>query len=85
MACHFALWSVVRATHGLPVYGPQCGDDSSKVMSHQSANPLWLCRAGGHGRDRGRELSCGRRAYALFKHTSSAREVWLSSLRVVSR
>ena len=22
-------------------------------MSHQSTNPLWLCRAGGHGRDRG--------------------------------
>ena len=69
MACHFALWGVVRATHGLPAYGPQCtvgvlagthwGDDSSRVLSHQSANPLWLCRAGGHGRDRGRELSCG--------------------------
>ena len=25
-------------------------------MSHQSANPLWLCRVGGHSRDRGREL-----------------------------
>ena len=67
MACHFALWGVVWATHGLPAYGPQwyrgvlagthCGDDSSRVMSHQSANPLLLCRAGGH--DRGRELSCG--------------------------
>ena len=79
MACHFALWGVVRATHGLPAYGPQCtvgvlagthwGDDSSRVMSHQNPNPLWLCRVGGHGRDRGRELSCGgRRAYT---HCSS--------------
>ena len=85
MACHFALWGVVRATHGLPEYGPQCtvgvlagthwGDDSSRVMSHQSANPLWLCRVGGHGRDRGRELSCGlvlwtSYLHALFKQIS---------------
>ena len=59
-------------------------------MSHQSANPWWLCRVSGHGRDRCRELSCGlvmwtSFMHALFKHTSSAREVWLSSLRVVSR
>ena len=42
------------------------------MMSHQSANPLWLCRAGGLGRDRGRDchvdLSCGRRSY---KHSSN--------------
>ena len=41
-------------------------------MSHQSANPLWLCRVGGHGRDRGHDrhvdLSCGRRSYT---HSSS--------------
>ena len=24
-------------------------------MSHQSADPLWLCRIGGHGRDRGHD------------------------------
>ena len=83
LSCHFAQWGVVRATHGLPAYGPRCtggvlarthwGDDSSRVMSHQSANPLWLCRASGHGRDRGRELSCGlvmwtSFIHALFKH-----------------
>ena len=83
MAWHFDLWGVVRATHGLPSERPQFtvgvlvgthwGDDSSKVMSHQSANPLWLCRVGGHGRDRGRELSCGHVMWtsfihALFKH-----------------
>ena len=33
--------------------GTHWGDDSSRVMSHQSANPLWLCRFGGHGRGRG--------------------------------
>ena len=47
--------------------GTHWGDDSSRVMSHQSANPLWLCRVGGHGRDRGHhchvDLSCGRRSY----------------------
>ena len=69
MACHIALWGVVRATHGLPSHGPQCTvgvlagtqwrDDSSRVMSHQSANPLWLCRVGGRVRDHGRELSRG--------------------------
>ena len=47
----FALWRVDRATHGLPSQRPQCtvgvlarthwGDDSSWVMSHHSANPLW--------------------------------------------
>ena len=52
--------------------------------------PFVLCRVGGHGRDRGRELSCGlvmwtSFIHVLFKHTSSTREVWLSSLRVVSR
>ena len=61
------------------------GDDSSRVMNHQSANPLWLCRVSGQGRDRGRELSCGlvmwtSFTHAFFKRTSSAREVWLSSL-----
>ena len=85
------VWGVVRATHGLPAHGPQCtvgvlagthwGDGSSRVMSHQSANPLWLCRVSGHGRDcgrdRGRELSCGlvmwtSFIHALFKHTSSS-------------
>ena len=50
MTCHFVLWGVDRATDGLPAYGPQCtvgvlvgthwSDDSSKVMRHQSANPL---------------------------------------------
>ena len=59
--------------------GTHWGDDSSRVLSHQSANPLWLCRANGHGRDRGRELSCGLFMWtsfiqALFKDTSSARE-----------
>ena len=56
--------------------GTHWNDDSSKVMSHQSANPLWLCRASGHGRDRGRELSCGlfiwtSFIHAFFKQTSS--------------
>ena len=41
-------------------------------MSHQSANPLWLCRVGGHGRGRGHDChvdsSCGRRSYT---HSSS--------------
>ena len=92
--------AVVRATHGLVAYGPQgtmgvlagthWGDESPRVMSHQSTKSLRLCRAGGHGRDRGLDLSCGHVLWtsfmhALFKHTSSAREVWLSSLRVVSR
>ena len=35
-------------------------------MIHQRANPLWLCRASGHGR----ELSCGRRSHSLIKDTS---------------
>ena len=52
--------------------GTHWGDDSSRVMSHQSANPLWLCRVGGHGRDRGHDcyvdLSCGR---LLYTHSSS--------------
>ena len=78
MACHFALWGVVRATHGLPSQRPQCtvgvlagtrwGDDSSRMMSHQSANPLWLCCVGGHGRDRGRELSRGLVMWTSFIH-----------------
>ena len=45
-------------------------------MSHQSASPLWLCRVGGHCRDRGHEchvdLSCGRRPYT---HSSSKNTV----------
>ena len=84
MACHFALWGVDRATHGIPAYGPQCtvsvlaatylGDDSSRVMSHQSANPLWLCRAGVivvivvvncHV-----DLSCERRSYTHYSSTT---------------
>ena len=44
------------------------GDDSSRVMSHQSANPLWLCRVSDHRRDRGHDLSVGRRSYT---HSSS--------------
>ena len=78
----FALWGVDRATHGLPskrlrctvgvLAGTHWGDVSFRVMSHQSSNPLWLCRAGGHGRDRGHDchvdLSCGRRSYT---HSSS--------------
>ena len=50
MVRHFAHWGVVRATHGLPAHGPQrtvgvlagtrWGDDSSRVMDHQSADPL---------------------------------------------
>ena len=85
IACHFALCRDVRATHGLPSERPKCtvgvlagthwGDDSSKVMSHQSANPLWLCRAGGRTPDRGHDchedLSCGRRSYTR----SSSRSV----------
>ena len=49
--------------------GTHWGDDSSRVMSHQSANP---CRVSGHCRDRGRDrrvdMSCGRRSYT---HSSS--------------
>ena len=55
--------------------GTHWGDDSSKVMRQQSANPLWLC----HGHDRGGELPCGlvmltTFIHAFFTHTSSARE-----------
>ena len=50
-------------------------------MSHQSANPLWLCHVSGHGCDRGHDdchvdLSCGRRSYT---HSSSR----TSSLRTL--
>ena len=81
IACHFALWGVDRANHGLPACGPQCtvgvlagthwGDDSSRVMSNQSANNLWLCRAGVmvvivncHV-----DLSCERRSYTHYSST----------------
>ena len=55
--------------------GPTWGDDSSRVMSHQNANPLWLCRASGHGRDRGRELSCGLVMWTSFIH-AFFKQVW---------
>ena len=60
---YFALWGVVRVIHGLPACGPGVPwgvlagtnwDDSTREMSHQRANPLWLCRVSGHGRDHGR-------------------------------
>ena len=42
--------------------GSHWGDDSSRVMSHQSANPLWL--------------SCGRRAYAHSSITFRPSEIY---------
>ena len=67
--------------------GTHWGDDSSRVMSHQSANPLWLCRVGGHGRDRGRELSCGlvmwtSFIHALFKHISEI-QIFVSEVHIL--
>ena len=55
-----ALCVVDRATQctvGV-LAGTHWGDDSSRVMSHQSANPLWLRGVSGHGRDRGVMWTC---------------------------
>ena len=48
-------WKRADGTVGV-LAGARWGDDSFKVMNHQSTNLLWLCRVGGHGRDHGRGI-----------------------------
>ena len=85
------MWRWCRTTHDLtvvraPMYrGCPCRDPLGcfrclgRMASRAERQPLWLRCIGGGGHVMWTLL-----IHAFFKHTSSAREVWLSSLRVVT-